>query len=87
MPKGAGFDLRALVEFGGSGLDARFIFVLGAELGVRDILGVSGNGAEEAVCREIWEMEDRRSWSLVVGVDGGRGGSATAAAVSDGEPL
>ena len=80
-----GFNLAfcAAVEDGGSGLATRS--VLEAEPGVRDLLGVvecgvGGRGAAEAVWRESWEMEDKRSVSLVVVLDGfddGRGGSAT----------
>lgn len=54
-PRGAGFGLRA--EPPGSGLEIRFVFVLEAELGVRDTegvvaRGVDGRGAEAAVWRE-----------------------------------
>lgn len=80
---GVGLAFRAVVENGGIGLATRS--VLEAELGVRGILGVvelgvGEGGAAEAVWRESWEMEDKRSVSLVVVLDGfddGRGRSAT----------
>ena len=85
---GAGLGLRADAEEDGSWLATLFVFVLVADPGVRGILGVGGRGAAKAVCRESWEMEARSSWSLVVDVEGGRGGSVIGVGVSGGpEPL
>lgn len=90
---GIGLAFRAVEEDGGSGLATRS--VLEAELGVRDILGVvergvGGRSAAEGVWRESWEIEDRRSVSLVVvlnGFDDLRGGSAIGASGDGPESL